>query len=169
MNQGRRNQARAEIRQATIGDLDSIVPLFDAYRQYYRQPSDVAGARQFLLDRFSHNQSILFLAFADAAAAGFAQLYPSFPSGAMRRVFILNDLFVTPNARRHGIALALLEAAVEYGRRADAARLVLSTEIGNTAAQALYEKTGWKQGRSFLRVSPDTLRDRSENGFAELK
>src|ERR1700686_1650856 len=107
-----------EIRQATVGDLDLLGPLFDAYRQFYRQPSEPERARRFLLDRFGHNQSIIFLAFAeDAAAIGFTQLYPSFSSGAMARILILNDLFVTPEARRRGVGLALLQAAAEYGRR----------------------------------------------------
>jgi GNAT superfamily N-acetyltransferase len=39
-----------------------------------------------------------------------AQLYPSFSSGAMARIFILNDLFVAPEARRRGAGSALLEA-----------------------------------------------------------
>jgi GNAT superfamily N-acetyltransferase len=138
-----------EIRQATVGDLDLLVPLFDAYRQFYRQPSEPERARRFLLDRFGHNQSIIFLAFADAAAIGFTQLYPSFSSSAMARIFILNDLFVTPEARRHGAGIALLLAAAEYGRRVGALRLTLSTEVTNTTAQSLYESVGWKRDTVF--------------------
>jgi GNAT superfamily N-acetyltransferase len=138
-----------EIRQATVADLDTIVPLFDAYRRFYRQPSEPERARQFLLDRFGHNQSIIFLAFADATAIGFTQLYPSFSSSAMARIFILNDLFVIPEARRRGAGLALLYAAAEYGRRVGALRLVLSTEETNTTAQSLYEKVGWKRDTVF--------------------
>jgi GNAT superfamily N-acetyltransferase len=143
------NSHGVEVRQATVGDLDFVVPLFDAYRQYYRQPSEPERARQFLLDRFGNNQSIIFLAFADAAAVGFTQLYPSFSSGAMASIFILNDLFVVPEARRCGAALALLQAAAEYGRRVGALRLVLSTEVTNTTAQSLYEKVGWKRDTVF--------------------
>jgi GNAT superfamily N-acetyltransferase len=138
-----------EIRQATVGDLDTVVQLFDAYRQFYRQPSEPERARRFLLDRFGHNQSIIFLAFADAAAIGFTQLYPSFSSGAMARIFILNDLFVEPEARRRGAGVALLQAAAEYGRRVGALRLVLSTEANNTTARSLYEKLGWKRDDVF--------------------
>lgn len=138
------------IRQAAIGDLDSIVPLFDAYRRFYRLPSDPGGARLFLLDRFSNNQSIIFLALADTGAPiGFTQLYPSFSSGAMARIFILNDLFVAPQARRSGAATALLDGAAAYARDAGAVRLVLSTELTNAAAQAVYEKAGWKRDTLF--------------------
>lgn len=136
------------IRQATVDDLDVIVPLFDAYRQFYRLPSDPERARQFLLDRFSHNQSIIFLAFAHDAI-GFTQLYPSFSSGAMARILILNDLYVTPEARRHGAGSALLDRAAAYGRSIGAVRLVLATELTNTTAQAVYEQAGWKRDTVF--------------------
>jgi GNAT superfamily N-acetyltransferase len=139
------NMRGIDIRQATAADLDLLVPLFDAYRQFYCQPHEPERARCFLLDRFSNNQSVIFLAFADSAAVGFTQLYPSFSSGAMARIFILNDLFVVPEARRCGAGSALLHAAAEYGRRVGAVRLVLSTEVTNTTAQSLYETTGWKR------------------------
>ena len=139
----------ANCRQATIADLDLIVPLFDAYRQFYRLPADVEGARRFLRNRFEHNQSVILLAFADGVPIGFTQLYPSFSSGAMARILILNDLFVAPDARRHGTGSALLEAAAEYGRRIGAARLELSTELTNTAAQSVYERMGWKRDSAF--------------------
>jgi GNAT superfamily N-acetyltransferase len=141
--------AGVETRQAAVEDLDLLVPLFDSYRQFYRQPSEPDRARRFLLDRFGNNQSVIFLAFADAAAIGFTQLYPSFSSGAMARIFILNDLFVSPEARRRGAGHALLRAAAEYGRRVGALRLVLSTEISNTTAQSLYEGAGWKRDTVF--------------------
>ena len=137
------------VRQAALADLDLLVPLFDAYRQFYRQPSDLEQARTFLEARFERNESVIFLALQEQIAIGFTQLYPSFSSGAMARIFILNDLFVTPHARRQGAASALLNAAAQYGRRAGAIRLVLSTEITNTAAQALYERTGWVRDTVF--------------------
>lgn len=132
-----------------MADLNLLVPLFDAYRQFYRQPSERERALYFLRERFEHNQSVIFLAFEDAAAIGFTQLYPSFSSGAMARIFILNDLFVAPEARRRGAGCALLQAAAEYGRRIGAVRLVLSTEVTNTTAQFVYERLGWKRDTVF--------------------
>lgn len=130
-------------------DLNLLVPLFDAYRQFYRQSSDLEQARRFLLERFEHSQSVIILSFEGGAATGFTQLYPSFSSGAMARTFILNDLFVTPEARGRGTGSALLQTAAEYARRVGAARLVLSTEITNTTAQRVYEKLGWKRDTTF--------------------
>ncbi len=138
-----------EIRQANAPDMELLVPLFDAYRQFYRQPSDPDGARRFLLERFARGESVIFLALENGDAVGFTQLYPSFSSGAMARIFILNDLFVIPAARGHGIGPALLRAAVDFGRRASAVRLVLSTEITNATAQKVYEKAGWKRDNIF--------------------
>jgi len=138
-----------EIRQAGVADLDLLVPLFDAYRQFYRLPSEPERARRFLLERLEHHQSVIFLAFDDVATIGFTQLYPSFSSGAMARIFILNDLFVAPEARRRGAGSALLQAAAQYGRRLGALRLVLSTEITNITAQAVYERMGWKRDTVF--------------------
>jgi GNAT superfamily N-acetyltransferase len=137
------------VRQATIEDLEALVPLFDAYRQFYRQPADPEGARSFLNARLQHGQSTVFLAVADARAAGFTQLYPSFSSASMAPILILNDLFVDPAYRRCGIAAALLRAAAEHGRATGAVRLTLSTELTNATAQALYEQTGWQRDASF--------------------
>src|SRR5437773_952172 len=103
------------VRQATIFDLDLLTPLFDAYRQFYRKPSDLALARRFLLERFQHNQSVVFLAMRqDGSAVGFTQLFPSFSSASVARILILNDLFVRPEARRKRIGSVLLAAAARF-------------------------------------------------------
>src|SRR5579871_4383344 len=93
-----------EVRQGTAGDLELLVPLFDAYRQFYRQPSDPERARRFLSEHFEHRSSVIFLAFQSGVAIGFTQLYPSFSSLSMARTFILNDLFVSPERNRRGAA-----------------------------------------------------------------
>lgn len=139
-----------QVRQGTIADLDNLVPLFDGYRIFYGQQPDEVLARSFLLDRFRHMQSIIFIAFSEGEAVGFAQLYPSFSSGKAARTFILNDLFVAPEARGRGTGRALLAAAAAYGKAAGAVRLTLSTAHDNLAAQALYEGAGWSRERTFV-------------------
>ncbi len=139
------------IRQATLSDLDALVPLFDAYRQFYRQPPDLDLARRFLAERFERSESVVFLALdAHGAAVGFTQLYPSFSSASAARILVLNDLFVAPPARRQGLGAALLDAAASFGRAAGAVRLTLSTEVTNEAAQTLYEAEGWKRQTDFF-------------------
>jgi ribosomal protein S18 acetylase RimI-like enzyme len=138
------------VRPATIADLEALVPLFDAYRRFYRKLRDLELARRFLKERLQHNQSVVFVACdEDGSAVGFTQLYPSFSSASAARIFILNDLFVKPEARRTGAGRLLLEAAAQFGRAAGAVRLTLSTEVTNTAAQALYEASGWKRQTDF--------------------
>ncbi len=143
------------VRRAGAEDLDALAGLFDAYRQFYRQPADVAGARAFLAERIARGESVLFLAELGGAelggkAAGFTQLYPSFTSAGMARIYILNDLFVAPEARGQGVAKALLRRAAEFGRGEGAVRLVLSTATDNFTAQALYEREGWQRDDGFL-------------------
>jgi ribosomal protein S18 acetylase RimI-like enzyme len=138
------------VRRATVADLDRIAPLFDAYRQFYGQSPDLTLARQFLRERLERNQSVIFLALGpDASAAGFTQLFPSFSSASAQRIYILNDLFVDPLARRSGVGRALLQAAADFGRTAGAVRLTLSTAHTNTSAQSLYESTGWLRDEVF--------------------
>jgi GNAT superfamily N-acetyltransferase len=88
-----------------------LVHLFDGYRHFYRQASEPDRIRKFLLDRFEHNQSVIFVALKGGTAVGFTQLYPSFSSGGLARIFILNDLFVDAGARHIGAGSALLLAA----------------------------------------------------------
>ncbi len=125
------------------------MPLFEAYRHFYRKEADTEAARRFLSERIERNESVVFLAFEDGKAVGFAQLFPLFSSALMARTFLLNDLFVSPEARRGGIGSALLKASVDYGRSEGAARLGLSTELTNTVAQSAYEKNGWVRDTVF--------------------
>ena len=137
-------------RQATIDDLDALVPLFDAYRQFYSQPADSDLARRFLRERLERSQSIIVIAEDGGAALGFTQLYPSFSSTRAARIFILNDLFVAPAGRKRGVGAALLAAAADYGRGEGAASLALRTGRTNLTAQSLYEAQGWKRDDVFL-------------------
>lgn len=139
-----------QVRQGTISDLDYLVPLFDSYRIFYGHHSDRALARSFLLDRFRHLQSVIFIASSRDTAVGFAQLFPSFSSGSAARTFILNDLFVAPEARGRGAGKALLAAAADYGKAVGAVRLALATAQDNLAAQSLYESAGWLRVTSFV-------------------
>jgi ribosomal protein S18 acetylase RimI-like enzyme len=139
-----------KVRQAGIGDLDALVPLFDAYRQFYKRETDPSAAREFLLQRFQHQQSVIFIAHDDEGAAiGFTQLYPLFSSLTLARTFVLYDLFVAPSARRSGAARKLLRAAAGYGRAVGAGALELSTATDNVAAQRLYESDGWVRDTAF--------------------
>jgi GNAT superfamily N-acetyltransferase len=137
------------IRQAVLADLDVVAGLFDGYRQFYEQVSDLVAARNFLRARFEHGQSVILLAESQGQAVGFTQLYPSFSSVSMARVFVLNDLFVAPTARRLGVGEALLTAAADHALQMGAVRLSLTTDVQNLPAQALYESMGWARDQKF--------------------
>ena len=136
---------KTKVRQAELDDVDELVPLFDAYRQFYDQPSDLTRARNWLRARIGANESVVLLAETDGNAVGFTQLYPMYSSVQIARIWVLNDLYVPPDQRRHGVAKALLKAAIEYARNDGASRLQLETGRRNEAARALYRNAGWQE------------------------
>lgn len=138
------------VRQATIHDLDQLAPLFDGYRQFYGQPADPALARRFLRERLQHHESVLLLALdGDGEGVGFVQLYPLFSSVRAARFYLLNDLFVAPDARRSGVGAALMREAADLARALGAVGMSLSTAHANEPAQRLYASLGWKRDTEF--------------------
>jgi len=134
-----------EICKASIDDLQTLIPLFDGYRQFYKQPTDPHGAGRFLQERLARQDSIIFLAKDSRGnGLGFTQLYPSFSSVSMQRTYILNDLFVSGNDRGMGVATALMNHAKEFAIEEGAKGLTLETAIDNPA-QKLYERLDWKK------------------------
>lgn len=138
------------IRQATLADLEHVVPLFDAYRQFYGYSGDVDAAREFLRDRLEGNEAVVFLALQGSEVIGFTLLYPGFSSLSLARHYLLNDLFVVPGWRKKGIGAGLIQAAIAHARVVGAKSLSLSTARTNTTAQSLYESLGWQRDDHFL-------------------
>ncbi|MFO0936031.1 MAG: GNAT family N-acetyltransferase [Gemmataceae bacterium] len=133
----------------SITDVERIAPLFDAYRQFYGQQPNLEGARDFLLERLKRGESTLFAVMDGDTALGFTQLYPSFSSVSMKPIWILNDLYVIPEARGRGVGASLLRTAREHAKKTGAKRLCLTTGVKNLKAQSLYERDGWTQDESF--------------------
>ena len=133
------------ISRAGPADLDALALLFDAYRHFYGQATDVPRARDWLRSRLRVGESVVLVAKRGADAVGFVQLYPMFSSVRTARTWMLNDLFVDPAARRGGVARALLEAAAAFAREDGAAGLSLETTRDNDAARALYRAAGWNE------------------------
>jgi ribosomal protein S18 acetylase RimI-like enzyme len=135
--------------------VDAIAPLFDAYRQFYRKPSDLAGAHSFLSERLKRDESVLFVAFVQSGsssqAVGFVHLYPVFSSLSMRPQWILSDLYVVPEARKKGVGAALMNRARELARATGADGLMLETAVDNLTAQKLYEALDYKRDTEFYR------------------
>ncbi|KJJ42239.1 acetyltransferase [Bacillus subtilis] len=138
------------IRQANTSDIASIALLFNQYREFYKQASDPQGAEIFLKARLEHHESIILIAEEDGEFIGFTQLYPTFSSVSMQRIYILNDLFVAPHARTKGAGGQLLSAAKDFAAENGAKSLSLQTEHHNRAARSLYEKNGYEEETAFV-------------------
>lgn len=139
------------VRFASLADLDALAPLFNSYRQFYRQADDLGVAREFLAARLGASESTVLLAENEAGEAlGFIQLYPTFCSLAAQPFFILSDLFVAESARRGGVGRTLMTSAAAFAAEQGAVRMELNTQLTNTKAQALYESLGWQKNTEFF-------------------
>lgn len=128
----------------TQGDL--VFQLFDAYRVFYKQQSDIGSAREFVQRRLDHDESVIFVALAEAfRPVGFTQLYPAYSSIRMSKYWILNDLYVDAGYRKQGIGEALIRTVLDFARENKAGIVELSTAVDNFIAQRLYEQIGFER------------------------
>ena len=133
------------ILKVTLNELDQVSQLFNQYRMFYGQASNLEGAKEFIKERIENNESVIFLAVENDSPAGFVQLYPIFTSVGMNRKWLLNDLFVAEDYRRHGVGKALMNKAKDLAVETRAAGILLETTKDNVKAQALYESLGYEK------------------------
>ena len=131
------------IRQATLEDLDQLSVLFAQYRSFYEQPFEPEAAKQFLEERLASGECVVFIAVENEILTGFTQLYPSFSSVGLKKIWILNDLFVAQEHRKKGIARSLINQVIAHSKATGRKKVVLSTAYTNTKAQKLYEQLGF--------------------------
>ena len=129
-----------------------LAQLFDEYRMFYAQPSRRARAEVFLRERLEKQDSAIFVAEHEGSIEGFVQLYPSLSSLSMGPIWVLNDLYVSPDARGGGVGSALLERAHKLAEETGAAHMTLSTARDNRSAIELYSKMGWQTDEAFLHM-----------------
>ncbi|WP_261663255.1 GNAT family N-acetyltransferase [Deinococcus sp. Marseille-Q6407] len=134
-----------QISHASLDDLNLLSDLFDEYRVWYGQPSDRAAAHAFLQERLLLGESVILLAHLNGVPAGFTQLYRSFSSVRMKRLWILNDLFVRSEFRGQRVGVALLDAARDLAVQSGARGVALETAGDNLAAQRLYDHYGFRR------------------------
>ena len=123
--------------------LKELAALFDLYRQFYKQAPDLVGSENFLHQRITNLQSVIFVVVYNHTMVGFTQLYPLFSSVSVQHSWLLNDLYVLPEQRGIGAATALLQRAQLFAQQTNSKGLALETAIDNPA-QKLYEKLGWQ-------------------------
>jgi GNAT superfamily N-acetyltransferase len=138
------------IRRAKKKDIEKLSVLFDKYRIFYKQQSDIDNAKMFLKKRMKRKESVIFVAEERKELIGFTQLFPIFSSVSMKRTWLLNDLYVNEKARGMGAATKLLEAAKQFGIETASKWLILQTAADNFTAQKVYEKNGWVKETDFL-------------------
>ena len=133
------------ISTATEADLGDVLPLFAAYQAFYTgnaQPDEKNGA--FLTRFVSGDAGRLLVARDDETneAVGFATLYWTFSSTIAEEHVLMNDLFVSEQARGQNVGFALIEAARDVARERGSRTLSWETALDNRTAQRLYERTG---------------------------
>ncbi|MDZ4725055.1 MAG: GNAT family N-acetyltransferase [Leptospira sp.] len=133
------------IRAVKLSDIENLSLLFNAYRVFYEKPSDIEQAKVFLTDRITKNESVIYISEnEDSVMNGFVQLYPLFSSTRMRRLWLLNDLFVSEKYRGKGISIQLIEKAKSLCLDTDACGLILETAKKNKIGNQLYPKVGFE-------------------------
>jgi ribosomal protein S18 acetylase RimI-like enzyme len=132
-----------KIRRGAIADLHDLAKLFDAYRVFYGKQSDISSASEFLRDRLINNESVIFVAETNGKPVGFTQLYPLFSSVRMKKLWLLNDLYVDESFRGRGISVQLLDAAKELCRETGACGMYLETAKSNEIGNSLYPRAGF--------------------------
>nr|WP_297169213.1 GNAT family N-acetyltransferase [uncultured Dysgonomonas sp.] len=133
-----------EIEIATLNHLNEFALLFDKYRVFYEQPSDLARSKSFLEERIRHNETVTFLIKKDNKYVGFAQLYPLYHYKTLKRQWLLSDLFVDHAYRGCGLSIALIDRCKQYCEETDACGLLLETQKTNKVGNNLYPKCGFE-------------------------
>ena len=129
---------RIPIRLASAADAPTFGRLLQAFNVEFGEPTPDAHVIAERAAPLIESGEITVI-FGGDEPAGFAQLRfrPSLYTGALDAH--LEELYVVPDRRGHGLGRALLDAAMEYARERGAAHIDLGTSEDDTAARALYE------------------------------
>ena len=132
-----------DIKRIDFVNAKLVVKLFDQYRVFYKQVSDINLAEQFIKERLMYNDSVIFVALSENKPIAFTQLYPKFSSVSALRNWHIGDLYVEPTHRKKGIGKKLLEQAYDFAKEDGANFISLNTADGNLTAQKLYKDFGF--------------------------
>lgn len=133
----------------TSETLAAASDLFNRYRHHYGESSDAdEQTLGWLTDMVETNMLIVYAASMDssedASPMGIATAHVMPASLVMGQFWQLRDLYVLPEARRQGVAAALVSTVRAAALRAGARRLSLATEPDNRAALDLYQRLGFR-------------------------
>lgn len=136
------------IRPARPADAAQLAGLARGYIEFYRrrQPPDERLADWLALFHERPAVGAQFVAEEDGRLLGFATVYLTYSTLALRPTAVMNDLFVVPEQRGRGIGRALIERSAAYARESDCGVLSWRTQSDNETAQLLYDRIGTRTG-----------------------
>jgi len=129
------------VRERDVGDL---LPMLVAYCDFYEVDPGEENLRAMALALIERPEEGVQLIARDQAGEplGFASLFWTWQTLGAARVGVMNDLFVWPEHRGHGVGRALIEACAQLARERGARWLGWDTAPDNRTAQRLYDTTG---------------------------
>jgi ribosomal protein S18 acetylase RimI-like enzyme len=149
------------VREATLDDVATIQELWRAFEREIPPPDyhpfDEQQELREIEEYVAEDAKIALVAENDDRVVGFALARLKGP-----RLGYLSDLYVAPDARRTGIASALVREAVERCRAAGAEVLELDVQAENAAARSVYEHWGLRPTQLTLAAPIDDVARRLE-------
>ncbi|HWC86242.1 MAG TPA: GNAT family N-acetyltransferase [Solirubrobacteraceae bacterium] len=131
---------------ARRAEAETVAELLVGFRDdlgYTWPPAASFLASVLILIERPDTEYLLAAAGEDAHAAGVCQLRFRHSVWTATEDCWLEDLFVAPEARRQGLARALVERSLARARERGCRRVELDTDEDNRAALALYESVGF--------------------------
>jgi len=127
--------------KSTEKHLDQLVEIFEEYRLFCGCEPSPKETKAFLKKLICNQESVLFIAIDSDTdkLMGFVNLYPSYSTLALQRLWILNDLGVSSHFRGKGVSKALIQKVQEFAKETNAVRIELKTAVQNTTARNLYK------------------------------
>jgi ribosomal protein S18 acetylase RimI-like enzyme len=137
-----REQARSSVRRATPNDAGDVARLLHDFNTEFGEPTPgVEALTDRLRDLLARDELIAVLGGDRPEGLAIVRLRSSLFTESLDAY--LEELYVAPDRRGHGLGRALLEAAMEHALRVGAGRMELGTSVDDTAAIALYESAGF--------------------------
>jgi len=135
------------VRPAEREDRPQLLDLIEGYFAFYRTPFQRPKVEA-LLDLLEQDPDlgVQLVAEADGRLQGFASLYACLDTLVADRILVMNDLFVDPSLRNHGVGAALFDASLAYATAHGYARLDWVTAQDNRDAQRFYDRHGGQRG-----------------------
>jgi GNAT superfamily N-acetyltransferase len=135
-----------EIRRARRADAPAILELVEALARFeHLDPPDPAARERLVEDAFGPNPRLeLWVASLEGRIVCYAAVLWTYSSFLARPSLHLEDIFVHPDARRRGVATAVMARLRELAVERGCGRMEWIVLEWNQGAIELYEKLGAK-------------------------